>query len=1126
MRLAVLRKNKKDMNNAEPLPIFLDDNPKENLRDDNFAHKTYSQTLLEIVLNTKSSTIGLFGSWGAGKTSIINDLKSSLVDNNKYKVAVIDLWKVRNVEFRKFFLQSLDTQWSLNTNPFTLLYNELKQRVKGRDGFFLLAILLVYVVLGAFRKEIGYAIYSISSHLAGGLESVYNLIPAAAAGRFFWVLIQRFTETEYKPIESSSDHLNKFQEVVLNHKYIKGKQIVIVFDNLDRCAPELVLEVFAELKTYLEVKNCTYIIPTDKSQLAKYLSKDKTYLNEDVENYLAKVFNISLKIEKLNNDEIEDYIDNSITSLQFLSDLKPEEKINLRNIIAISYSNTPREIKRFINMLQAKILKAKNLEGDSGFIFKLLLKDIPFLAKLTVIEDKCPVLFNALFSNRYLYNDIEGIYTGRAINYRYHDSYQEQFTKNLEEISDKGVSEAGSFNIKKFFLSTIYISNKYITPFIHIKHKAFTKAFQEEYFDLEEEILNIEIDSPRKIISKIASNKLQIIKLLKSLLEESYWNRFESKGLYKNISNLWKEFDNNEDSVRELYKKFLVFLNWEDNDYLAVLDFDSLFSILEAINVDANTKESLLARTVLLMKENKIKLDDLLPVIQKHAELFKDADFSALASEIGTRLKNKLRFQETTDTEKRDVDWVDGVETSIKFINENFRQDITNKLIDRNTLLIINGQFQVSPEHAKLPINEYNKILIKGLERKSLTANEYIEGFISGILSRSEFLDDIHYVVDEIINNVKSIEKTFEEGDAINLVERLQAFSNAHSKAAIEILKLYTILSEDYHLTEFTDRFKDIFINQFPTTRNEELIESWTQLYKDKNEEILNLVNAIKSRGLDDLKHFIEQNGKIPDENNNFMNILEIINKITKQSPFYLLLNEYIAEGKFYYSRILTESIPEKIVSSSWDNFKETILKVDDENKSKIDYINTLLNLFNRLPHEVKEIIISQAKDKILSPDWVTALTNNNDISKDVLKNILDSLIDKLSQEPSNPEREAHIFLLEKYLQLLDKQKLKNWFDYRIAPNKDIAPNIKPLLAKFFAQCTSIIGRDKLTAGLLAIIPLASEGREFRDATIREVYSYSKILNKNSSSHKSIYIYLQTLNESDDGDAELYKDLL
>ena len=73
--------------------------------------KSYSETLKKIIQNAPNKgtfTIGLFGEWGSGKSSIIKTVKDDF--NNEYKgtkFIIYDAWKYVNDSFRRMFLLSI-----------------------------------------------------------------------------------------------------------------------------------------------------------------------------------------------------------------------------------------------------------------------------------------------------------------------------------------------------------------------------------------------------------------------------------------------------------------------------------------------------------------------------------------------------------------------------------------------------------------------------------------------------------------------------------------------------------------------------------------------------------------------------------------------------------------------------------------------------------------------------------------------------------------------------------------------------------------------------------------------------------------------------------------------------------
>ena len=91
---------------------FLSDEAVREVEKDRFKHPSIAEAIMNIVVNCPLPfTIGLFGKWGTGKSSIANFLKSKL---EKYpgKIVVVDfdVWKYEEDSLRRYFLINLVTK--------------------------------------------------------------------------------------------------------------------------------------------------------------------------------------------------------------------------------------------------------------------------------------------------------------------------------------------------------------------------------------------------------------------------------------------------------------------------------------------------------------------------------------------------------------------------------------------------------------------------------------------------------------------------------------------------------------------------------------------------------------------------------------------------------------------------------------------------------------------------------------------------------------------------------------------------------------------------------------------------------------------------------------------------------
>ena len=96
--------------------------------------KQYAKALKEIidsVPKNKVFTLGLFGGWGSGKSSIIKTTEELYKNDKSVKFIKYDAWQYGNDSFRRTFLITLCDQMSMNKDRFLKgFYNKETKDIK------------------------------------------------------------------------------------------------------------------------------------------------------------------------------------------------------------------------------------------------------------------------------------------------------------------------------------------------------------------------------------------------------------------------------------------------------------------------------------------------------------------------------------------------------------------------------------------------------------------------------------------------------------------------------------------------------------------------------------------------------------------------------------------------------------------------------------------------------------------------------------------------------------------------------------------------------------------------------------------------------------------------------------
>ena len=201
---------------------------------------------------------------------------------------------------------------------------------------------------------------------------------------------------DYENIENLIKKIQRISEILKE----SNKKLIVFIDELDRCEPEHILELFSLLKTVFsacnsdENKNITYFVAIDKEVAIKAVrTKYKDEIK--IEEYLEKIFNISFNMPKC--PELKDFI----KSYTFFNDDETAEKL-AKFFEAINFTN-PRHLKKVLNKYTI-LIEFKSSKIDDGLMgnhdLSVLTHKYKYLAynisKLLSFYIKSPKVFKPL----------------------------------------------------------------------------------------------------------------------------------------------------------------------------------------------------------------------------------------------------------------------------------------------------------------------------------------------------------------------------------------------------------------------------------------------------------------------------------------------------------------------------------------------------------------------------------------------------------------------------------------------------------------------------------------------------------------------------------------------------------
>lgn len=338
--------------------------------------KAYAKSLADIVLNSPADqpfTIGLFGEWGSGKSSIVKTLSKDLENqqSQKIKFIVYDAWKYANDSFRRMFLLKVQSALGLeqtelmssfyvNTNTDTEIKKNFNLPYLTLVVAALLLLLGIYSLIGEPNK--GTISLAIILSMLGFLTNVFSKAfneykittqqPHLFAPEQFEAC---FNEMIGKALKKPSG-FKKIMQYITNKSVGDIDKIIIVIDNIDRCHKDVAYELLTNTKNFIGTGlDVIFLIPVDDNALKKHIFKDESAESEE---FLRKYFNVTIRIKPYKLTEIFD----------FASKINDEHALGLQadtiNIIAKEYASNPRRIIQFYNNLQLELLLFKDKYGD------------------------------------------------------------------------------------------------------------------------------------------------------------------------------------------------------------------------------------------------------------------------------------------------------------------------------------------------------------------------------------------------------------------------------------------------------------------------------------------------------------------------------------------------------------------------------------------------------------------------------------------------------------------------------------------------------------------------------------------------------------------------------------------
>lgn len=382
----------------------------------NVQHLVQAMLTLLDLPDLSPVTIGVYGDWGSGKSSVVLMLKGEL-EKPPRKVdtlcVVFNGWRFDGYDDAKSALMT------------TILEQLATRETVGSTAHNAILKLVKRVNWLRVGKTVGrYALHAGMAVATGGASAMPSLAAEAA--------IAASATSADDIVQSADAYFTGAEEAKKVHDTVRDfeadfsrileqtdlKRLVVIIDDLDRCNPHQVIETLEAIRLFLAVPKTAFIIAADELMVQSAarqrfpgLDLHRDSLGRD---YLEKMVQIPLRVAPLSPRDIETYLNMLFLQLHLPGrdfaaacsrllaaaqadaefrvtaasaheivggPLTDPMKVDLalaeqvRPVVALSVDGNPRQIKRFLNAFRLRMIlaEARHVKLDPRVTAKLML---------------------------------------------------------------------------------------------------------------------------------------------------------------------------------------------------------------------------------------------------------------------------------------------------------------------------------------------------------------------------------------------------------------------------------------------------------------------------------------------------------------------------------------------------------------------------------------------------------------------------------------------------------------------------------------------------------------------------------------------------------------------------------
>jgi uncharacterized protein YjbI with pentapeptide repeats len=289
----------------------------------------YRDAIVSIVKNSYPKfTMGIFGDWGTGKTTLINSIDKALQTEKDLIIVRLEAWRYKQEQFA--LVSMLKTiAYAL---PAEKRFEDLKQKLETSAISFLkkTSDILTSIITKYVSEE-----DEISQEMFDSFKKEFNS------------KIQLIAE-----LDRDTVYFIGFEEIRKEIKNLRldnpAFRIIVFVDDLDKCSPKKALEILEFIRVFHDIDGFICIIGISQDMMVKLSDIENNETSNEGEHYIKNLIQVPITLPKWGNQDIVKLVRDFIKKGMIHEKFKEVIDKNIE-LISVAVDNNPREIKRFLN---------------------------------------------------------------------------------------------------------------------------------------------------------------------------------------------------------------------------------------------------------------------------------------------------------------------------------------------------------------------------------------------------------------------------------------------------------------------------------------------------------------------------------------------------------------------------------------------------------------------------------------------------------------------------------------------------------------------------------------------------------------------------------------------------------